>query len=103
MRIRTRKIETRFMLGNRDIDGEISDILRNEHGLKNLLYSNFDTDNAIYSDGFIKAIEDGKIPMLELHDTTSQRFYNELTEYHHVIINGECYNVYFKENENENE
>ena len=84
------------MNGNIDVDGDILDILIDAHGQREVLFSDFDTDNAIYSDGFIKAIEEGKTPMLELHPTDSHRFYNELTEYHHVIINDECFNVYFK-------
>lgn len=85
------------MNGNIDLDGTIFDILVEEHGMKEVCSSNFDTDNAIYSNGFISAIKDGKIPMLELHSTDSHRTFNELEEYHHVIINDECYNVYFKE------
>ena len=84
------------MQGNEDLEGVVFDILIEEHGQKAVLNSDFDTDNAVYSDGFIAAISDGKIPMLELHKTDSHRFHNELKEYHHVIINDECYNVYFK-------
>lgn len=84
------------MSGNIDLDGYILDILIEEHGQIEVMNSEFDTDNAIYSDGFISAIEDGKIPMLELYPTDSHRFSNELEEYHHVIINDECFNVYFK-------
>ncbi len=84
------------MQGNIDIDGAILDILMEEYGQREVLMSDFDTDNAIYSNGFIQAIEDGKIPMLELHKTDSHRFYNDLNEYHHVIISNECFNVYFK-------
>jgi hypothetical protein len=95
-RIRTQKAATRFMTGNIDVDGVIFDILVEAHGQKAVLNSNFDTDNAIYSDGFIASIESGLIPELELHSTDSHRFHNELKEYHHVIINDNCYNVYFK-------
>lgn len=97
MKLKTLNKETRFMSGNVDLDGDIFNILIDEHGLKEVLFSDFDTDNAIYSDGFVSAIEDGKIPMLELHATDSHRMYNALEEYHHVIINDECFNVYFKE------
>lgn len=84
------------MNGNIDLDGDILNILIEEHGQSAVMLSDFDTDNAIYSDGFISAIEEGKIPTLELFPTNSHRFHNELVEYHHVIINDECYNVYFK-------
>jgi len=96
MKLNTRNKKTRFMNGNIDLDSDILDILIEEHGQMEVMTSDFDTDNAIYSDGFISAIEDGKIPMLELHSTDSHRGHNELEEYHHVIINDECYNVYFK-------
>ena len=96
MKINTKNTATRFMNGNIDLDGEILNILINEYGQKEVLFSDFDTDNAIYSDGFIKAVENGKTPTLKLHSTDSHRVYNELEEYHHVIINDECYNVYFK-------
>ena len=95
IQVNTRSKRTRFMNGNIDVDGEIFDILVNEYGMKKILESNFDTDNAVYSDGFIRAIEEGKVPTLELHPTDSHRFYNELSEYHHVIINDDCFNVYF--------
>ena len=96
MKLNVRKKETRFMNGNIDIDGYILDILIEAYGQLSVLSSNFDTDNAIYSDGFIKAIEAGKIPTLELMPTNSYLYHNVLTEYHHVIINDECYNVFFK-------
>lgn len=92
----TRKVETRFMSGNIDLDGVIFDTLISEHGHAAVFSSDFDTDNAIYSDGFIRAIKNGMIPMLELHTTDSHRFLNDFEEYHHVIINDECFNVYFK-------
>ena len=84
------------MSGNIELDGDILDILFDAHGQKAVLESDFDTDKAIYSNGFISAIEEGKIPMLKLYPTDSHRFHNELEEYHHVIINDECFNVYFK-------
>lgn len=96
--MKVRKTQTRFMNGNIDVDGIVADILTDNHGQKAFLTSDFDTDNAIYSDGFIKAIESGLIPCLELLPTDSHRFYNENEEYHHVIINDVCYNVHFKEN-----
>lgn len=87
------------MNGNIDLDGEILNILCDEHGQREAIFSDFDTDNAVYSDGFIAAVEEGKIPMLDLHPTDSHRKYNDLEEYHHVIINNECFNVYFKDAE----
>lgn len=96
MIVNTRNKQTRFMNGNIDVDGVIFDILVEEYGMSEVCFSDFDTDNAVYSDGFISAIKEGKVPTLELFPTDSHRFYNELEEYHHVIINEQCYNVYFK-------
>lgn len=90
------KKETRFMSGNIDLEGVIFDILVDEYGMSEVCNSDFDTDNAIYSDGFISTIKSGKIPTLNLFNTDSHRIHNDLEEYHHVIINDECYNVYFK-------
>lgn len=91
--MRTRDIQTRFMSGNVDLDGEILDILTEAHGYKEVVFSDFDTDNAIYSNGFIYAIEEGKTPELELHESHEMK--QGIREYHHVIINDVCYFVYF--------
>ena len=96
MRIQTKKIETRFMSGNLDVNQEIFDIMVEYHGQYEVCMNGFEMDNAIYSNGFINAVEDGKIPMLTLHSTLT-RSEGNLTEYHHVIINDECYNVFFTE------
>jgi len=94
--MKTRTVNTRFMRGNIDVDGHIFNVLANEYGMSKVCASDFDTDTAIYSDGFIDAIEDGKTPVLELFPTDSHRFYSKYTEYHHVIIDDTCYNIYFK-------
>lgn len=99
MKLNVRNKSTRFMQGNIDLDGVIYDVLIDTYGHKAVNSSDFDTDNAIYSDNFIYAIEEGKIPTLELFPTDSHRFHNDLNEYHHVIINDECFNVYFKDAE----
>ena len=96
MILNTLKKQTRFMNGNIDVDGIIFNILVDAYGMKAVCLSDFDTDEAIYSDGFILAIKQGKTPTLELTTTGSHRFYNDLEEYHHVIIKDNCYNVYFK-------
>ena len=98
MKLRTRKANTRFMSGNIDLENDIFNILVAEYGMNEVCTSDFDTDNAIYSNNFIRAIDAGKIPTLELYPTNSHTRYNALSEYHHVIINDECYNVYFKQN-----
>lgn len=95
IKLKVRKVQTRFMNGNIDVEGYIFDLLSNEYGMGVVCSSEFKADEGIYSDGFIYAIERGLIPTIELHPTTKYVF-NGLTEYHHVIINDECYNVFFK-------
>lgn len=99
MTLNTRNKSTQLMNGNIDIDGTILDILAENHGHGAVYSCGWDPCEAIYSDGFIEAIEGGKTPMLELFPTDSHRHYSELEEYHHVIINDECFNIYFKDAE----
>jgi|14BtaG_2_1085337.scaffolds.fasta_scaffold00903_11 hypothetical protein len=89
----TKKRKTQFMNGNIDVDYVIMDIM-SDNGVDVL--NGWDYDNAIYSDGFIDAINDGKIPLEKLYPTDSYRFSNKNTEYHHIIFGDECYNVYFE-------
>ena len=92
--MKTRKTTTRFMNGNIDVDGEILDILTSEFGMAVIMECEFGFDDAIYSDGFVHAIESGLIPQI---DTISKSFESKKEgEYHHVIYNDECYVIYFK-------
>lgn len=92
MILNLRPAKTRFMNGNIDIDGDIFNILIDAHGQRETLLSDFDTDEAIYSDGFISAIKDDKVPELKLHESFLPK---KDKEYHHVIISDVCYFVYF--------
>ena len=76
------------MNGNLDVDGVIFDLFVNEYGMWAVCNSGISFDEAIYSDGFISAIENGWMPKLELKSSTQR-----INEYHHVIINGECYSM----------
>ena len=87
MNIKTRKINTRFMNGNIDVDGVIADIINNE-------FSFVCWDHAIFSDGFISAIEDGLIPQINTIELSCKA--KSYGEYHHFIYEDECYVVYFK-------
>ena len=93
--MKTRTTTTRFMNGNIDVDGEIMDILTAEFGMAAVMESEIDFSDAIYSDGFVNAIESGLIPQI---DTISKSFESKKEgEYHHVIYNDECYVIYFKQ------
>jgi hypothetical protein len=101
MEIRVRKVKKDFMVGNIDIDGTIySDILLDHYSFDELSSNGWMTDDIIYSDGFISAIERGQIPDLRMYDTDSHRFASELEEYHHAIVDGVCRNIYFYPEEN---
>jgi hypothetical protein len=69
--MKTRKTTTRFMNGNIDVDGEILDILTSEFGMAVIMECEVGFDDAIYSDGFVHAIESGLIPQI---DTISKSF-----------------------------
>ena len=91
--MKTRNTTTRFMNGNIDVDGEIMDILAAEYGMAAVMECEIDFSDAIYSDGFIHAIENDLTPQI---DTIAKSFENKKEgEYHHVIYNDECYVIYF--------
>ena len=101
MEIQVRKVKKDFMIGNIDVDNTIyNDVLLQNYSYTELNDNGWMTDDIIYSDGFISAIERGLIPALKKFDTDSHRFYNELEEYHHAIIDGVCRNIYFYPEEN---
>jgi len=91
--MKTQKKYTRFMEGNKDVDGEIIDLLYNYYG-KTFFECDIDFDNAIYSNGFIHAIENNLIPEIDSMIPSFESKINK--EYHHLIINNECYILYFK-------
>ena len=92
--MKTRNTKTRFMNGNIDVDGEVFDILSSEFGMAAVCECEIDFDDAIYSDGFVHAIENGLVPQI---DTISKSFESKKEgEYHHLIYNDECYVIYFK-------
>lgn len=86
------------MNGNVDLDGIVFDLMVEKYGLKEVLEFDFDFDNAVYSDGFINALEDGLVPEMKLHSTTANNgYYANQQEYHHVCVNDECFKMYFVE------
>lgn len=92
----TKKVNTRFMEGNIDIDGIIFDIVCDSIGMQAAMNIDFDFDNAIYSNGFISAINNGLIPNFSTIKMSNSTCNNQNdTEYHHVIVGDNCYVVYF--------
>lgn len=89
----TRKIKTRFMIGNLDVNNVIMDLLVDTYGWSVLGQTKWMNDNIIYSDRFIEAINEGKTPELDLIETMGQSKSEQ--EYHHCIIEDVCYHVYF--------
>jgi len=94
--MKTIAVPTRFMNAQRDVDGVIVDILVEKYGAKEvLLDTNIDWDAALFSSGFIHAIESGLTPVLssikkeEIH--IAENF-----EYHHLLTEDFCYKVYFE-------
>ena len=89
----TRKIKTRFMIGNLDVNNVIMDLMVDTYGWSALGQTKWMNDNIIYSDRFIDAINEGKTPELDLIETMGQSKSEQ--EYHHCIIEDVCYHVYF--------
>ena len=92
--MKTRKTETRFMSGNIDLEGEVMDILLENYSREEVYSSMFFEDDIVFSDGFVSAIENGKVPQL---DKIYESFEGKIgEEYHHFVLNDKCYVVYFK-------
>lgn len=92
---RMRKQKVSFMTGNIDVDGLVYGVIENNYSFKEIMESGIDFDNAIYSNGFISAITDGLVPVLELKPTIYSAGALQ-DEYHHICINDECFKMYFK-------
>jgi hypothetical protein len=87
------KVNTRFMDANKDNDGFIANLLADEHGMGVVCNHEFDYFDALFSNGFVRAISDGKMPIIGTEAPNHLPKRN--TEYHHVIFGEECYVVYF--------
>jgi hypothetical protein len=96
MNIKVRKIETRFMQGNIDVEGVLCNMFFEQLG--NAAYeSDLNIDEAIISNGFLKALQENKIPdFTTIKESNTFHNANSINqEYHHIIINDICYIVYF--------
>lgn len=89
----TRQINTQFMRANKT--DEVFDMLVDEHGMGIMCNHEIDYNEALFSNGFIYACENGMTPILGSHQDTFENKGDE--EYHHMIFDGVCYNVFFKE------
>ena len=96
-----KKVQTRFMSANQDTESIIFDLMADTYGMSETCNNDFDYSDALFSDGFVLAIEmDQMIPVLgseiKVEDWDKR---HGGREYHHAILNDECYVVFFKEAE----
>lgn len=76
---------------------EVFDILADEYGMGAACSSKIDWCEALFSNGFILAIENNMIPVLGTEKVSDYTNRNG-EEFHHFLYNDECYVIYFKEN-----
>lgn len=93
----TRTIKTRFMKGL--ICSEMYNILAYYYSNREIAHHPISFEDAIYSQGFINAVERGLIP--EIYEYHEAHLRKQDKEYHHIIDNDTCYVMYFKEIEDE--
>ena len=90
----TTDITTRFMRGNKT--PEVFEEMSCVYGMGELCNHFIDYDQAIFSDGFISAMENDMMPILGSEKQTGRHNHGD-KEYHHLISNDVCYVVYFTE------
>lgn len=86
-----KQVSTRFMEGYKG--SEMFDILAENFGMSEICSCGIDFEEAIFSRGFVNAVESGKMPILDSLTESYKMKRNE--EYHHIIIDDECYVMYF--------
>lgn len=94
-----KKAATRFMNANQDTEGVVFDLMTEHYGMSETCNNDFDYCEALFSDGFVLAIRmDDMIPVLgsEIKIEEWDKRHGG-REYHHAILNDECYVVFFKE------
>jgi hypothetical protein len=94
--IQTTTVNTRFMNANKSDD--VIDILEDHYGSSELYNGEIDFCEALFSNGFILAMENGLIPVLGTHELAHKRI-NGGQEYHHFIFEDKCYHIFFTEAE----
>lgn len=95
MRTETTNCSTRFMNGKKI--SNIIDILSEDYSMCEIFGCGIDFEEAVYSLGFVNALEEGLVPDLSRIYPSFAPVYDG--EYHHLVYNDECYEVYFKEAE----
>lgn len=91
--LNTTNYSTRFMDGNKCDD--VFDIMVDNYSMMDVCNSSIDFCEAIFSNGFIFAMENGMMPILGSEMCTFESKHEQ--EYHHVIFEDKCYVMYFKE------
>lgn len=91
--MKTREITTRFMRANKT--DEVFDMMVEEFGMPEMCNAKIDFNEALFSNGFIYACENGMMPILGSEKETFENTGDQ--EYHHLIFNEVCYSVFFKE------
>lgn len=82
------------MQGNKT--SEVFDLMADHYGMGVVCSDEIDWSEAIFSDGFILAMDSDLMPILGSHEVSLGARKND-TEFHHIIFNDECYKVYFEE------
>jgi hypothetical protein len=78
-----------------DLECFIDELLTNEYGYDAVMNFEIDFCDALYSSGFIFAINEGGIPRIEKIQLSGAALRGG--EYHHLYYNDTCYVVYFNE------
>lgn len=72
----------------------IIDLLSENYNIAEIFGCEIDFEEAVYSSGFVNALEEGLVPDLSrIYPSFTPTYYGE---YHHLMYNNECYKVYFK-------
>ena len=91
-----KRVETRFMRANKDEETLLFDSLVEENGMSEVCNNDFSYEDALFSVGFVDAFEDGSLPILgsEVNVEAWDKRHGG-REYHHAILNDECYVIFF--------
>jgi len=92
--LKVEQVNTRFMRGNKT--SEVFDAVADYYGMGVVCSDEIDYAEAIFSDGFILAMENDLMPIIGSHEVSLQGRKGDV-EFHHIIFNDECYKVYFED------
>ncbi len=71
----------------------VFELLVDEHGMGVVCDHHIDYEAATFSDGFMSAIRRGALPILGSEEQCPAT--QKGREYHHFLLNGDCYVAYF--------